>query len=237
MTQNDRALVVALLLGLAACHKHPDDAVQVSQGACVSCHSPDYQAATDPPHVDRMPDTCGDCHSQDAWRPALEGGHPEAFFPVAEGDHAGIQCNDCHDLERGPSADGENTDCIGCHTGDHSRAETDDEHGGVPDYRFEPEVPSFCLRCHPDGRAEDHPEDRFPIANGPHESFECGECHDADLGPSTGGANADCIGCHTGDHSMSRMDDKHDEVGDYQWQPSVPDFCRECHPSGREEDD
>jgi hypothetical protein len=45
--------------------------------------------------------------------------------------------------------------------------------------------------------------------------------------------NVSCIGCHTGEHSMTRMNDQHHEVGDYDWDESRPAFCRDCHPRGR----
>lgn len=234
MTLTGRALALASLL--VACRAHPDGAVAVTQDACSTCHMPDYLAAADPVHVDRMPESCADCHTNDAWRPAIDLGHPEAFFPIARGAHAGVNCIDCHDPAAGPSTGGGNADCIGCHTGEHAQAEMDDVHGGVGDYAFDSQTPNFCLSCHPDGQAEDHPEDAFPLG-GAHGGVACGDCHDGDLGPSTDGQNVSCIGCHTGEHSMSRMADAHHEEAGYSWQPDVPDFCRECHPRGLKEDD
>lgn len=233
---NRLALAMLAAAALASgCRSHPGNAIEVATPDCISCHEDDYRAADDPPHAGRYPETCGDCHSTSAWEPAVGFGHPEAFFPISRGAHEGILCVDCHDPARGDSTAGANTDCVGCHTGEHARDEVDSQHGGVPDYQFDADMPNFCLSCHPDGQADDHPEDRFPIASGPHD-MPCGDCHDADLGPSTDGENVSCIGCHTGEHSQGRMADTHDEEGDYQWQPDVPDFCRECHPRGRHED-
>ena len=229
-------VLLAAGLSLLACRAHPDAAVEVQQEDCASCHMSDYLAATDPVHVDRMPDTCADCHTIEAWRPAVGFGHPEAFFPIASGDHEGIKCLECHEPERGPDAAGANTDCIGCHTGAHEQAEMDDAHGGVADYRFESSQPNFCLSCHPDGQAPDHPDSEFPLS-GPHGGISCGDFHDASLGPSTDGQNVSCIGCHTGEHSMNRMAEKHNEEAGYSWQPDMPAFCRQCHPRGLKEDD
>lgn len=233
MTRAASAPVLVLALAaaaLAGCRSHPVDAVELTGQTCVACHQADYQAAPD--HPGRYPETCGDCHRTDAWRPALGFGHPEAAFPIEQGEHDVVACLDCHDVDRGPSTDGANTDCIGCHTGDHTQAETDPQHGGVPDYAFELGVPNFCLRCHPDGTAPDHPEAAFPIQSGPH-GFACGDCHVAALGPSTGGMNVSCIGCHTGDHARAKMDEHHlGEVDGYAWDDANPDFCRECHPRG-----
>jgi len=234
MTLTGRLVAAALLC--AACRAHPDGAVAVTQDDCASCHMPEYLAASEPVHVDRMPETCADCHTNDAWRPAVDLGHPEVFFPIARGDHSDVTCIQCHDPGAGPSTGGANTDCIGCHTGAHQQGRMDDVHGGVPDYSFDSETPNFCLACHPDGQAADHPNDRFPLS-GPHGGIACGDCHDAALGPSTDGQNVSCIGCHTGAHSMSRMSDAHHEVGGYSWQADDPDFCRRCHPRGLKEDD
>lgn len=236
MTLTGRSLIAAASLVLASCRSHPSAAVEVLQEDCASCHMSDYLAANDPVHVDRMPDTCADCHTINAWRPAVGYGHPEAFFPIARGDHQGIKCLECHEPERGPDAAGANTDCIGCHTGDHEQAEMDEAHGGVAEYAFDSQTPNFCLSCHPDGQAADHPDSEFPLS-GAHGGIACGDCHNASLGPSTDGQNADCIGCHTGEHSMSRMNEVHQEEDGYSWQPDVHDFCRECHPRGLKEDD
>jgi len=229
-----RPLVAAALL--VSCRSHPDGAVEVLQEDCASCHLDDYTAATDPVHIDRMPDTCADCHTIEAWRPAVNLGHPEVFFPIERGDHSGVRCIECHDPTRGSEVDGENTDCIGCHTGAHTEDAMADVHGGVGDYQFQSGAPNFCLSCHPDGTAPDHPDDRFPLG-GAHGGIACGDCHDATLGPSTDGQNVNCIGCHTGAHSMSRMNEVHHEEGGYSWQPDDPDFCRRCHPRGLKEDD
>lgn len=45
----------------------------VHQGECVTCHLADYQGTDSPRHEGRFPTTCADCHSTDAWIPALGG--------------------------------------------------------------------------------------------------------------------------------------------------------------------
>ena len=225
-----------LLAALLACRSHPDGAALIQGEDCASCHQGDYLAARNPVHAGRMPETCADCHTIDAWRPAVDLGHPEADFPVARGAHSDILCIDCHDPGRGAETAGDNADCTGCHSGAHQQGSMASVHGGVPDYRFEAATPNFCLRCHPDGQADDHPDSAFPLS-GPHGGIACGDCHDASLGPSDQGQNVSCIGCHTGAHSMSRMNEAHKEESGYRWQPEVPDFCRECHPRGLKEDD
>jgi hypothetical protein len=131
-------------------------------------------------------------------------------------------------------------DCYTCHRADYERAGTSPStevgclsvtapiHVGTK--------PTTCASCHTteawcpalDGA---HPESAFPIARGAHE-MPCLDCHVPELGSSTGGMNVSCIGCHTGEHSMARMNDKHREENDYTWQPDRPAFCRDCHPRG-----
>jgi hypothetical protein len=124
-------------------------------GTCHDCHRLDYERTTNPPHVQQgYPQTCNDCHTTDMWIPALDGLHPEATFPIADGPHQEFLCLECHKANLGPSQDGQNTDCVGCHTGEHARQEVDDQHQEVPEYVFDVANPHFCLECHPNGRKE-----------------------------------------------------------------------------------
>ena len=110
-------------------------------------------------------------------------------------------------------------------------------HIGIDGYAWNASAPHFCLTCHPDGQAANHPDSQFPIGSGPHEGLTCASCHDRSRGPDRDGENTDCIGCHLGVHSQGRMADKHAEVGGYQWLPAQPNFCLRCHPRGFAEDD
>lgn len=82
----------------------------------------------------------------------MAGVHPESEFPITRGAHAGILCTNCHDLSLGAPTDGMNTDCIGCHTGEHSRGRVDSQHREVSGYPVGDPNPHFCLSCHPAGR-------------------------------------------------------------------------------------
>ncbi len=119
---------------------------------CVTCHITDYEQTADPVHPGNFPTTCDSCHVTSAWRPALDGIHPESAFPIENGPHEKFECTDCHDPALGPSTDGMNTDCIGCHTGEHRESEVRDQHQEVPDFSYTPAMPNFCLECHPNGR-------------------------------------------------------------------------------------
>ena len=230
------AVGLAVPFMTAGCERQHGGALAVAGSACVTCHQADYDAASNPVHRGQFPTTCGECHGETSWRPATGGAHPEADFSIATGPHAGIQCDDCHDAARGRYGAGANTDCVGCHSGEHARDQVDGSHGGVVGYPPGQAAPNFCLTCHPNGLAEAsaHPEAAFPIATGPHQALDCWGCHNADLGSSVGGANADCVGCHTGEHERAAMDLRHRgvQVPLYPTGPASPNFCLNCHPTG-----
>ena len=146
--------LIGFALAATACFQdHPTDAVQTSADEhCATCHLPAYQAAVAvAPVHGTFPKFCDDCHHTTAWHPALEGLHPESAFRISGGAHGGIACQRCHDLTRGRSADGVNTLCTSC----HDRSSADDEHGDEHGYAWSDTNAAFCLRCHPNGRAED----------------------------------------------------------------------------------
>ncbi len=225
-----RGWILGLSL-LVGCWDAPGQ--HVGNQDCVACHRSDYEATTDPPHVPAFPETCGDCHSTDAWVPAV-GGHPEASFPIAMGPHGGIACADCHDFSRAPNGP-ENTTCVGCHSGEHMRETMDALHTSraVAGYPTGPQEPNFCLVCHPDGTASQatHPEPSFPIATGAHLGVACNDCHLATRGPN-GPGNTDCVNCHSGDHLREVIDPLHAGAAGYPTGPAEPNFCLTCHPDG-----
>lgn len=140
-----------VLISCASCHVGDPPQWAGLPRECVGCHRDDYDASPYPGHA-TFPTTCADCHSTTAWTPAIEGAHPEARFPIANGAHEGYACTDCHDPALGPSSMGMNCDCVGCHEGEHARARVDEQHREVPDYPRGAAPPNFCLVCHPDGR-------------------------------------------------------------------------------------
>lgn len=209
---------------------------------CVGCHSGEHErAAMDLRHRGvhiplyptgpAAPNFCLNCHPTGQAPIAL---HPEAAFPIDSGGHEPFACGDCHDPELGSNVGGANSDCVGCHTGEHTRASTDGRHAGVTGYPAGTAAPNFCLTCHPSGSAASaaHPETAFPIAMGNHTGMVCGDCHDATLGSSIGGANTDCVGCHSGTHARAAMDTRHAGVSGYPTGAAPPNFCLTCHPAG-----
>lgn len=241
-----RRLVIACaaFAAFAACFESHQGTQELRSADCVVCHLPQYQATTAPGHVAiDFPTTCGDCHLRTNWQPALEGRHPaEDVFPIRSGGHVGVDCQECHALGSGPSRGGANTRCTACHPDDTYQRTS---HEGATSttgvaYRYQADVPSFCLACHPKGTAKKHPNDKFP-RSGPHDTA-CTSCHLRATGADTRGANASCIeaGCH---HTLAYSDGKHREVRDYAAARNGPwtsphltsrNFCLLCHPRGRD---
>jgi len=217
------ALIVGALLAGCGLERHAATD-QIDPNDCYACHRSNYEQATDPVHVGAKPTTCRDCHSVIAWRPA--GLHPDDRFPIRSGPHAAADCGECHKPALGPPQGGANTDCLTC----HGQAETAPLHVNAPGYGWDLAMPHACLVCHPAGLAIHHPEDRFPIASGPH-AMPCADCH-VFPGPNNL-SNTTCTGCHTGQHNRARADNDHQEAPGYAWSDSNPRFCLVCHPDGR----
>ncbi len=152
------ALAAAPVL-VAGCGGGHDEAfVEVNNDQCATCHLADYQSVPDPNHIEEgFPTTCVECHLDDFWRPALASNlHPRDIFPIDQDPHR-VACLDCHDSTLGSSLEGQNTNCIGCHTGAHRRDKMDRKHDEVEDYAATDDgTGHFCLECHPDGRNEDN---------------------------------------------------------------------------------
>lgn len=287
------AVVLISALAAAACRgpDHGGERVEVTDRDCFVCHEPEWLGTSEPPHEGLFPTTCGDCHGNDAWLPAIAIRHDWFALRFV---HAETPCSSCHTAGYEPGATP--TECVGCHRADYDDAarpshdgypvacvDCHDEsgwrpstfdhpwtldgahaatpcsscHGGDPavyagtptecvgchgaDYDASPYpghdgFPTTCIDCHTTAAwtpavGGAHPEDRFPLRD--KHDYECLDCHDPDLGPSTGGENTDCVGCHEGEHTRARMDDKHREEPDYPTGDAPPNFCIECHPDGR----
>lgn len=112
---------------------------------CFSCHRADYEATRNPRHASAgFPTSCQNCHSTAQWEGATFD-HDERFFPIDSGPHRGTwsSCATCHTAPNNFRV----FQCVTCH--EHSRAEMNDEHDDVRNYRYES---GACYACHPDGR-------------------------------------------------------------------------------------
>ena len=136
-----RSLVSSLVV-LVACTSAPhENAPDVGNLPCVTCHQADYPyPTTDPSHPNNT--DCAQCHDTTSWGDA---GHPEAKFPITTGKHTGIACKTCHSIPNAPYTGGANTNCIQCHS--QSQYQSIDDHNAP----YDTSMPHFCLTCHPSG--------------------------------------------------------------------------------------
>lgn len=235
-----RAVLVLVFAG-GCFESHPSNMQELANEACYTCHTPDYNGTTAPVHRDNadvFSTACVNCHRTTSWKPALEGLHDVTFI-IDSGIHANIKCLACHDLDSGlPSKAGANTNCIQCHP--QTQALDDSHIGATQDvtnipYQYQSSKPSFCVDCHPTGRAPHHPDDLFPRTN--HHAVACNTCHIKPDGPDTKGMNTTCVdgACH---HTLSWSDGRHNgDVGSYpgiRGDGSNKHFCLDsrCHPDG-----
>lgn len=201
----------------SSCHLGDPPIYLGTPTTCIGCHAEDKRGVVDPPH-DGFSDDCGSCHGNDAWQPAAFD-HP---WPL-QGQHATANCASCH----GDPAvyAGTPTACVGCHREDYDSSPFPGHDAFSTD----------CAGCHTTAgwtpASGGHPEAAFPIASGKH-AYQCNDCHNPALGPN-GRDNADCVGCHEGVHSRSRMDAEHREESGYPTGAAPPNFCLDCHPRGR----
>ncbi|MDP2722587.1 MAG: hypothetical protein Q8O72_07515, partial [Bacteroidales bacterium] len=82
---------------------------------CIDCHQADYQATTDPNHVDgNFSTNCVECHFMNvfSWTGA---GIDHSFFPLTQG-HALNDCYQCH--KQGEPYNSISPECISCHQSD-----------------------------------------------------------------------------------------------------------------------
>lgn len=203
-----------------ACHESGYDN---TPNTCSECHTTDYNQSTNPSHTQlNLPTTCEDCHTTNpGWEPALFEEHNN-YYPLL-GAHAAIatDCNACHggNYENTPNT------CYGCHQQDYEQS-TDPPHATA-------QFPTDCEECHSQSAwvpsTFDHDAQYFPIYTGKHagEWASCIECH---TNPGNF-AVFSCIDCH--EHNKNDMDDKHQEVNDYQYNSIA---CLDCHPDGNAED-
>ncbi len=183
--------------------------------ACSSCHMAQYQATTNPNHVQAgFPTTCETCHkaSDTSWQQGTF--NHATVFPLV-GVHATQPCVACH---KNGVYSGTPRDCAGCHLPQY-QATTNPNHQAAG-------FPTTCETCH---RATDTSWQQgtfnhtwFPITSGKHAGNPCSACHTS---PSNF-AVFTCITCH----GRTQTDSHHRGVSGYRYDSLA---CYACHPQGR----
>ena len=142
---------------------------------------------------------------------------------------AGATCNGSHDT---PPV--ERDSCVSCHQADY-RATSEPQHLSDPARYHE-----RCMDCHQvqswaPALAGPHPEDKFTIIGNSHD-YACLDCHSFERGnTSVGGADVDCVNCHTGAHLPDVAIGRHLAIPSFTIEPfyfNEPPWCMPCHVNG-----
>ncbi|MCB8995590.1 MAG: hypothetical protein H6538_08275 [Bacteroidales bacterium] len=185
---------------------------------CVSCHKSNYDASTNPNHLEaNFPLDCKSCHSlAPGWTPA---NYDHSVFPLTLG-HSTPGCADCHKGNYTSTP----TDCYACHSADYNNT-SNPSHTSLG-------FSTSCVACHTTNpgwspaKYTEHDTKSFPINTGSHRGAwsSCTDCH---ANPSNY-AVFSCTNCH--EHNKTDMDKKHKGEGGYSYNSAE---CFRCHPSGR----
>lgn len=127
---------------------HGEEVETTAPPSCMDCHGHEYHATSvaegkDPAPLDHakagIGSGCADCHTKEAWQPAVAAGHA---FPIEAGVHKAA-CVVCHNQ---PS----NFSAFTCSTGFcHPSFKLKKQHSKVADFSSES---GACLLCHPEGK-------------------------------------------------------------------------------------
>jgi hypothetical protein len=176
---------------------------------CASCHIKNYNATTNPNHVQAgFPTTCASCHTTIAWSPASFD-HNKTRFPLT-GAHVSVTCNACH---IGGNFNNTPMDCAACHIKNFNST-TNPNH-------VQAGFPTTCVMCHTtiawSPANFDHSKTVFPLT-GFHVSVPCNSCH---VGGNFATAPTDCAGCHLKNYNAT-TNPNHAQAG-------FPTTCAVCH--------
>ena len=171
---------------------------------CYSCHSENYNNATD--HFTLAFDhDCLQCHNNVDWNDASFD-HNTTNFPLT-GAHMATECNSCHSTGYA----GTYSECSSCHLDNYNQA-ANPSHTDAG-------ISSSCEDCH--GTISWVPSEFSHIIstgfelNGGHAGRQCSDCH---LG-TTANASPDCYSCHNENYNSAP-----DHLA-----LSFPHDCLQCH--------
>ncbi len=176
---------------------------------CYPCHSVDYDAVTDPNHLEAQFDrNCQTCHSTAVWKPSTFD-HLTTDFQLT-GAHVDADCASCHSSGQ---FNGLTTACFDCHTAAYNDA--DDPSHTASGFTHE------CTSCHTTVAWEpsslNHQVTQFPLT-GAHLIASCESCHSSG---EFGGLATECLACHRPDYE-STHDPNHVEK-------NFDEKCLICH--------
>lgn len=163
-------------LACGDCHVSPVHETPLP-GDCHSCH------VDDDPHEAQLGEACEQCHNESGWDVGVRFDHGLTLFPLI-GEHAGIECDACHESQRFHDAPSQ---CIDCHL-------DSDIHDAT--------LGAQCGACHSPVAwpiwVFDHTlQTRFEL-DGAHTDLACAECHVRPMDDRRPLAS-NCISCHRSD--------------------------------------
>lgn len=206
-------------LAVACSSCHVNGVYKGTPTACISCHQSDFNATTNPHHVQAgFAAVCTSCHTMNpGWKPGTYN-HNQTSFPLT-GAHIGATCLDCH---ADKVYNNKPTTCVSCHQTDYNNT-TNPKHSTSG-------FSTDCASCHSTtqwlGATFNHDGQFFPIYSGKHKGkwSTCADCH---INPSNYKA-FECILCH--EHSnKTKVDNDHKGKSGYQYSSAS---CYSCHPRG-----
>lgn len=157
------------------------------QFICSNCHINDYNASTNPAHVQAQFSTdCRECHSVFSWA-HTSFDHSITGF-VLDGAHERLDCVECHSNN---NFSGMSVECFACHEADYSSTSDPNHTAG--------NFPTNCVFCHSTTRWKpaqyNHDLTNFPLT-GAHRRVDCVDCHVNDV---YSGTPIECFACHEQD--------------------------------------
>ena len=174
---------------------------------------PGLKAQNENPHGNNFAMDCKLCHHADGWNiimTEMKFDHDkETGFPL-DGQHAVVDCKDCHD---NLNFQGTDNNCISCHTDVHSQS-----------------VGNDCVRCHDAGswlvhNTQDlHEENGFTLV-GAHAVLSCVDCHQNENPLQWDRIGNECKDCHLDDYNNT-TEPNHITAG-------FSDDCTFCHEPNR----
>ncbi len=188
---------------------HADGVYHGKPTTCVSCHQPDFNGTTSPPHqAAAFPTTCATCHTTVTWTGAVFN-HNTTQFPLT-GAHQAANCQACH----GDGVyHGKPTTCVSCHQPDYNGT-TNPNHQASG-------FSTTCATCHTTvtwtGAVFNHNATQFPLT-GAHIATPCQSCHGDGV---YHGKPTTCVSCHQTDYTGTTSP-AHQAAG-------FPTTCTTCH--------
>jgi len=129
-------LLCLLIDSVSGCSAPKSGGTEAPSARCASCHLPEFQSTTHPPHPGVRPKTCGVCHGETAWHPVRS---PFLHSFPLQGGHAKPACFACHTGVT-PKFEGTTNECLACHQRDQAAANAKVAHHDT--------FPAQCETCH-----------------------------------------------------------------------------------------